>query len=102
MANGRCTPQPWKLRRETIQDGKGGTTSLILYGEDATRGKWIASKTVCGPSSDEDEANFILMHAAPALLAALKDLTSLYASTRGADPAFVRKGQAAITKAQRR
>lgn len=95
------TPEPWKLRRETVQDGKGGTTTLILYGEDAERGKWIASKTVCGASSEEDEANFLLMRGAPGLLEALKDLTALYAATKGADPAFVRKGQAAITKTKR-
>ena len=98
----RHTPQPWKLRRETVQDGKGGTTTLILYGEDEARGKWIASKTVCGASSDEDGANFILMLTAPELLEALKDLTALYAATKGADLAFVHKGQVAIAKAERR
>jgi hypothetical protein len=36
------------------------------------------------------------------VLDTLRDLTSLYASTPGHDPTFVKKGQAAIQKLQRR
>ena len=66
------TQEPWRMRREVVQDGKGGHTTLTLYADNGTRVKEIAAKRVCGPSSEEDEANFHLLVNAPKILATLK------------------------------
>ncbi len=49
---------------------------------------------------DDTEANARLISAAPDLLEALMDLTTLYEISSGRDPVFVSKARAAIAKAR--
>lgn len=65
------TRGPWKKRLVIHQDGSGGYSELKIIGVDANgRGRVVAYKRVGGAISDEDEANFRLLRAAPLLLTA--------------------------------
>jgi hypothetical protein len=71
---GKYMPEKnWRVHHVVSQYGDGGITHLYLIDD---QDRTIAAKTILGPSSDEDEANFQKMATVPRLMAALQKIAN--------------------------